>query len=78
VQVVTYDGTFGSVSCKHEDYIYIYIYIYNAIGKCDGISDSGNCKCGGLLDSVNCKYAEIFDGVHCRHDRNILYFELQA
>ena len=37
-----------------------------------------NCKCGGLLDSVNCKYAEIFDGVHCRHDRNILYFELQA
>jgi hypothetical protein len=27
VQVVTYDGTFGSVSCKHEDYIYIYIYI---------------------------------------------------
>ena len=53
-------------------------FFYNAIGKCDGISDSVNCKCGGLLDSVNCKYAEIFDGVHCRHDRNIPYFELQA
>ena len=53
-------------------------FVYSAIDQCDGISDSGNGKCGGLLDSVNCKYAEIFDGVNCRHDRNILYFKLQA
>ena len=31
VQVVKYDGTFGTVSCKHEG------FFDSAIGKCDGV-----------------------------------------
>ena len=33
VQVVKYDGTFGSVSCTHEGFF----FFDSAIGKCDGV-----------------------------------------